>query len=512
MTETYAYNAERDELTVSEELKFIRLAEGGTPLAPLPPPLALASEEGLPIHFSGRVLSTTHLTAHGPFASVDGARSYTWKVKGLARYALASRHLLGDGDAPKEVVEELESQVKKILDAGELAPWYPVLDDGAGYMGYYDRGYRGHFVFGNPAETLYYLAEAYPCLNPATQKRLLKYLEELRNKYPPEELHFKLLSEGAPRERYRPTPSYIVARLNQNFRQANFYIQNKIVPVKNLYCLARYCELTGKKEELKEKWEDIFGILSPYLINLDWGTMGFYRRPANWHARAGLGGVIDINDFFGGLVGAIRLARMAGDQETEEMLWGLFGRSVVLRFALAKYYRYLYKNELLRLPEQKDWMMKLLAGSWHGYLYSCNWTEPGHDVQQVWQMDQFGTRYTATKGWAGIMTFLEPVPELGLFFKDYLQTEARALMRRVNEAMPAWWTVYCPCVQTVETNFQPPEDSHQLFMLTAWVLGERPDRLAWLRDVPWLARGDLFYIHKLAETIRAYKLSTEKKK
>jgi hypothetical protein len=34
--------------------------------------------------------------------------------------------------------------------------------------------------------------------------------------------------------------------------------------------------------------------------------------------------------------------------------------------------------------------------------------------------------------------------------------------------------------------------------------GEKPDRLAWLRDGPWLARGDLFYLQKLAETIRAY--------
>ena len=33
---------------------------------------------------------------------------------------------------------------------------------------------------------------------------------------------------------------------------------------------------------------------------------------------------------------------------------------------------------------------------------------------------------------------------------------------------------------------------------------EKPDRLAWLRDGLWLARGDLFCLRKLAETLRAY--------
>ena len=49
-----------------------------------------------------------------------------------------------------------------------------------------------------------------------------------------------------------------------------------------------------------------------------------------------------------------------------------------------------------------------------------------------------------------------------------------------------------------------PSDAFQLFLARAWVLDERPGQLALWIDVPWLARGDLFHMNKLAATIRAY--------
>ena len=507
-SETYRYDAGSDTIEITERFRMVRVAPGGRPFAPIPPTLALAREEGFPVQFTGPVVSTSVLTAHGPVAGVDGAREYTWRIAGISRYVRADR-TPGKGTAPRELAAELEREVAKVLDAGELAPWYPVLDDdGAGYMGYYDRGFRGHFVFGNPAATITYLAEAYPLLGPATQKRLLAYLKALRHKHPPEVMGFLPLGQGASRERCRATPPQVVARLNKNFVAANFYVPLKLPPEKNLYHLARYYELTGDVAELKERWEDVLGVAHAWLAGLDWGTMGTFRRPVRWQGRAGVGGVSDVNDLFAGLAGAVRLAGMAGDAGAETMFRGVFARVAALRVALGKYPRYLYRNELLRLPSKRpDWMMDLLAGSWHGYLYTTRWTRPGDDVQQVWQMDQFGVHYCETRQrcWPGIVAFLEPVPELGLLVRDHLRPEAQALMRRVNESMPAWWTVYCPCVQTWETSFQPPEDAHQLFMLQAWVLDEKPEHLTWRRDVPWLARGDLFYVHKLAEAIRAYR-------
>ena len=506
--ETYAYAAAADTVSVTEEIEFLRIADAGTPLAPLPPMLALACEQGLGVGFSGPVVHTAVCTAHGPAAGIEGVRKYTWRLTGLGRCVLPAPEPKPVSAAPKELTDELVQEVEKVLDAGVLAPWYPVIDDnGAGYMGYYDRGYAGHFLFANPAETIYHLAEAYPFLRPDLQPRVLKYVRDLRAKHPPEKLDFLLLGQGPPRERYRPTPPQILQRLNDNFRSRNFYVASRLVPEMNLYHLARYYEMTGDRNELKARWKDILAVLAPYLESLDWGTMGFFRRPVGYHQRAGLGGVIDVNRFFAALVGAVRLARLAGDAEAEPMLWGLLARAAVLRFAMGKYTAYLYRHGLLRAPDEKDWMMSLLAGSWKGYLTTCDWRGSLDDVTEVWQMDQFGTYIHESRtpiGFApGLLGFLNPTPELGRFFRAHLADETRSLLRRVNEVMPAWWCVYCPCVQTAESNIQPPEDAYQLFLLSAWVLDETPERLAWIRDVPWLARGDLFYINKLAETIRA---------
>ena len=50
-----------------------------------------------------------------------------------------------------------------------------------------------------------------------------------------------------------------------------------------------------------------------------------------------------------------------------------------------------------------------------------------------------------------------------------------------------------------------PTCSHQLFMAHAWIAGTPPERLERYVDVPWTPLGDLYYMHKLAETIKAYR-------
>ena len=63
-----------------------------------------------------------------------------------------------------------------------------------------------------------------------------------------------------------------------------------------------------------------------------------------------------------------------------------------------------------------------------------------------------------------------------------------------------------PGAQTLalrEQGFEFPECSQQIFMAKAWIEGAPVDRLADLVDVPWVRIGDLYYIQKLAETLRA---------
>ena len=56
-----------------------------------------------------------------------------------------------------------------------------------------------------------------------------------------------------------------------------------------------------------------------------------------------------------------------------------------------------------------------------------------------------------------------------------------------------------------EADVFPPQYQHTLFMAKAWVLGAEPGELEGCLDLPWQQRGDLYYIHKLAETVRAHR-------
>jgi hypothetical protein len=44
-----------------------------------------------------------------------------------------------------------------------------------------------------------------------------------------------------------------------------------------------------------------------------------------------------------------------------------------------------------------------------------------------------------------------------------------------------------------------------MFMAHAWLAGTPPEALRRYIDFSWTARGDLFYMHKLAEAIKAYR-------
>lgn len=511
-TESYAYDRDSDTVTVTERFEYVRIHPGeGSRIAPLPPMLALAAEQGLDVRFDQPIMRTDLVTTHGPVWAAEG-ETVSWSLVGLNRYVHPQRRI-GRGNVPAELAEQLTRQVRLILEAGApLAPWYPVLDDdGAGYMGFYDRGHRGHHVWANPAETIFYLAEAYPLLDGALQGEVFAYLTDLLASHSPARQEFLAMGEGPGRERYLPAPQVVLDRLSRHFRESNFHVVNQLVPERNLYYVARYHELPGAPDVSAEEWTGMARILTPYLRTRDWATLGYCRRPAPWMKREGSGGVMDSNDWLIAMIGAVRLAESAGDAEAETQLRGLLARALAGRVALGLYAEFAYDHGLLRSPDDPQWMFKLLAGAWRGHLYTSNWTGRADQIAQVWQMDPFGLYLhesrTPTDGFIGcpgMIQMIEPTPELGLVVADHLLPQARAWIRRIDEAMPAWWVMYCPGVQTAETNIQPPEDAHQIFLLNAWVLDAPPEQLQWQLDVPWLARGDLYYLHKLSETIRVY--------
>jgi hypothetical protein len=96
------------------------------------------------------------------------------------------------------------------------------------------------------------------------------------------------------------------------------------------------------------------------------------------------------------------------------------------------------------------------------------------------------------------------VPELGRFMADHLKAESEAFCRRVVENQPHWYATYAEAILSGEIGFNMPSDAYGQFLARAWILGERPEQLERYIDVPWLKTGDLYYLHKLTETVKAY--------
>ena len=157
-----------------------------------------------------------------------------------------------------------------------------------------------------------------------------------------------------------------------------------------------------------------------------------------------------------------------------------------------------------------DWHVRHLTGAFTGCLYAERWTSPRDDVRAVVRMNEYGVRISATSlclysgdilaRYDGVRT-----PELGRFLADFERPKARVFADRVAENVPDWYLAYSTARIAAEVNYHLPLLAYDQFMLRALVLHEPPEKLERYIDVPWVERGDLYYIHKLAETIKAYR-------
>jgi len=103
-----------------------------------------------------------------------------------------------------------------------------------------------------------------------------------------------------------------------------------------------------------------------------------------------------------------------------------------------------------------------------------------------------------------LVAFRDMVPELTTLLADFLKDESAALVRRVESNQPTWYASFSEAILGAEHNMNHPSDAFQVFMARAKILGARPGQLEKWIDVPYVELGDLYYLGKLAETIRAY--------
>ena len=113
------------------------------------------------------------------------------------------------------------------------------------------------------------------------------------------------------------------------------------------------------------------------------------------------------------------------------------------------------------------------------------------DHSQDWMM----TSYIA---------FLDLTPEVAAFLRDHGRNEACGFLEAVDRAWPCWWLAHAfsRLGGDLGSGIIQPGNSYSLFMANAWIRGLPPDELTSRLDVPWTQRGDLFFLHKLAETIK----------
>jgi hypothetical protein len=532
--ETYSYDEGADTVTI--DVKFDR--KGFAPVAPM---LAVAARYGLAVQIEPSPTETGHLSVLGPLMGVEHADRYTLKFRGLGKY-IAVRPTARSGEVSVDLQDRLEAEVDKIVQAGHLAPWLFLVNvPGSGADD------RGDVYWRSPAETLYLLAEVAPLLSPKSRRSLVEYLKSERAAYPPESCRCVPLAEGARRE-YCPPGD----RLLKKWEDKNLAWQTKSPPdIWSLYGLARYYELTGERPS-REVMARCAEILARGVEYRDWATL--YDRRGHTPAFNAVHGV---NQRFAGLIGHIRLARLAGDKEAELLGWGLLARTAALRLAMGKYTQYMHDARLFNvrydmhpsrgfkkaasqdlviavqadpakytLPADPAWWAKRRSGDWIGELVTWSWSRPIDDVRQVHRLDEKGVDVWE---WCGtdcvgtgqkrdtseakefwymrlapcLLPFCDMVPELGQFMADHLKAESRTYCDRVVENQPHWHITYAEAILSAEIGFNMPGDAYGQFLARAWILGESSEQLQRYIDVPWVPVGDLYYLHKIAVAVSA---------
>ena len=520
VSETYAYDEATDIVTITENFDFLEVRSGGTTFAPIPPMLAIG-KDALNVVFSGSVIDGNLYTEFGPSLGIENTQAYTWSVSGLKRYTDARRIVIDTGEVPGELEQELVSEAEGIITAGHFVPW--IFTDKAPFA-----SQRGDIYWLNPADVIYHLteiADALPDVPSGLREDFLDYIKSERLAYPPEDVS-NLPLDGVVRGDYSEYGGQDYFDRWASNREDVFL---KRVPLYSFFALSRYYELIGDALPLPT-WQKAQEALDRDMSEQDWATFywfsGYHERPV---------AVVNANRHFAGLVGFVKLAKMAGDAGAEDIGRALLAKAAVLRLGMAKYPRYLYSANLIELPCEPDWQPKQIAFLGYGPIFNYHWTAASDDARQVAWLDQFGvyvydhsgfsavprgntdfTGYTigvggdpslVNKGFTSpyLTAYRDMVPELFRFLTDFAQEDVEIYLNKVEALFPHWYVAFAEGMFGSEHNLQHPIDSFQMFIAKTLIQEAEPQQLAIYVDIPWLREGDLFYVHKLAETIKAYR-------
>jgi hypothetical protein len=546
--ETTTYDAKADRVTCAEQFSYVELRPGGTKTALMRPMLALSVQQRIPAIIAPPSEDLRYATQFGPLLAIAGDR-YQWSVDGLGRYVDEQQAIAPGTAESAELEAELASEVDKMLAAGHLAPWVT----GVGRF-----CANTYYVSGkNPADVLYCCAELLPVLPPELQAKVVAYMKSEAAAYPPDQLKQLKVEDGARREFFQ-IPKGALKDFNWSMGTNVSTSDEWFEPTPSLfraYAMARYYRATGERPgaDAVSFWR---GKMQETLADREWDTLGWFwgkytvngsgtstapasqiaetrrRAYAQWTLRAA-------HRDLAGLIGYLRICQSAGEPAEPEA-WGQVARLLVLRCSMARYGRYLLESGLYRHPGTPQAapyscldqviaspnrmsahpdLAKELGRSW-------DFGQPECHVEQVSEVTQHEVTMTygaspIEAGWVWGFnnyiniggaryqkTFLDLMPEVARIMADWgLREDAAMYLRHYAQLQAVWYKAHAENLQLCmgEGPGILPDDADQLFMAHAWIAGTPPSTLRGFIDVPWAAVGDFSYLHKLAETIKAYR-------
>jgi hypothetical protein len=492
--ESYSYDTASDTASIQETLTFTRLTAGGTSFAPLPPMLSLA-RASLGINFSAAISDSQLKTEFGPYEGVEDQSSYTWSLQGLSVYTNQVR-VQGTSSPPSYLLDDLSNQVTRLTQGGHYAPWiyadhFPKLD------------VQGDIYSNNPADLLYIGSEIADALAEPQKSQLISYLKSERAAYPPETLVNLPLAAGAVRGPFSISGSEYINRWIAN-RPDVFETR---VHLYNFYALARYYRLIQEPMPTSVATR-ASQVLDQDMREQDWATFYWFN---GYQDR--LYPTVNANRHFAGLVGAIRLFMYAGSPAQETQARALLAKSAVLSVGMNKFIPYLYASQIQQLPASAAWQPAYSAGNWSGFTFNYNWTGASDDHRTLRSLDQFGMRLEddsqiyedwTTRINAHLTAYTNLTPELGRLLSNYAP-ESLILAQKISSQFPVWYSAFDAANLGVEHDYNHPGDAYQVFLAKDWIQSASAAQLEQYTDIPWLRQGDLFYIHKVAEAVKAYR-------
>lgn len=506
--ESYELAPDKTSVTIHERFSYESISkDDGSDgrLAPIPPLLALAARQGVPVAFSEQTADSGVKLALGPFMGIENVDEYSMSLPCPTTPAKVTR--AKNDELRQELAARLEKEVKAILDAGHLAPFYmPAAIKHAIFL--------RTPMWSGPGDPLYFMTRLMPFLDGGTKAGVANYLKGERTEYPPELGEILPYHEGARRERWTIDEFFLEPDTMPVFKgQKGFYAFNKTLPVEGLYALAEYYRLAAPDEQCD--LTPCRELLFRHLEHHDWGTCCLFAR---WFGQGwegvhqdnvyGIGGVMDMNRLFAGALGFARLAEKAGDNDGEALGMGLAAKFAAARVGMEHLAAFSHETGFSLLPDDlgPDWMNMLCFGGGDGgalSYYSARFDSPQKDVRRPYITDEFGVWLHENHPplrWGPYTQapFDAMTPELAEWLRLYAMDCVEGFCARVEEHAPEWHMAYMRHKLGVECFFAAPIDAYSVFLARAWILQDPPAKLAACLDVPWTGFGDFFFLHKLA--------------